>query len=694
MKAKIFNFTWYLTLAFSAFAGVPAGYYNQLVGKKGAVLKTAVHDIICQDTTHYLKYGSGAGYTWEGFYSTDRDEATNQVLDLYSDTLRFFPKDYVNQNYPGFGSTIQIEHSVPKSWWGCDITHPDCAARDLNHLFPADGRANNYKSDHALGIVTGTPTFNNGLSKLGPGINYGYSGTVFEPGDKYKGDFARNYFYIATAYQHYMNKWDKTNPENMMEANTYPTLKPWALQMLLDWNNRDKISSKELNRNDKVFAIQMNRNPFVDYPELAEYIWGNRKTIPFRLDLSTAFPYLKWPDDNDTIDLKTSFFHQPKDTVINLSAMNLTGDLSLMLGGANAASFSLDKTTVTRAEAEAGYPVKLRYYGKNAGNQSADLTVSGGGISPVSLRLKTYTLNDFVALPATNLNTGGFTAKWTASADASGYLLDVFTYQNIGNVNNSTILEEDFFLPLPNKWTKSGYNEGTVSGVRLGSGSDGGTLTTPTIDLSTGTATLTVRAKQYSNDNGAGLTATVDGNPLVTWTTAVVNQDFTVEIPVSTPVSKITFSVVAGKRVIIDYVKIVLHTPRLDHVSVTGYPKSVGNVLSFNVTGLQKATNYYYSITPEGNGAVTSNVVAVQTVATKLSNPQRRSKVAWIKHTDGIQIYNLNPDCTVNTFDINGKHVQSMHHLNDRQSITFPERGLYFLKIENNDSSEVLKVNY
>jgi len=694
MKVKILILTWFSVLAFSAFAGAPVGYYNSLVGKKGAVLKTAVHDIICQDTTHYLKYGSGLGYTWQGFYSTDRDEISNLVLDLYSDSLRYFPTDYVAQGFPGFGSTIQIEHSVPKSWWGCDITHPDCAARDLNHLFPADGRANNFKSDHALGIVNGTPTFNNGFSKLGPGLNYGYSGTVFEPADKYKGDFARNYFYIATAYQHYVNKLDLTNPENMMEANTYPTLKPWALQMLLEWNNQDKISNKELTRNDKVFGLQMNRNPFVDYPELAEYIWGNRKSIPFRLDLSTVFPYLKWPDDNDTIDLKTTLFHQSRDTIINLKAMNLTGDLTIMMGGVNAASFSPDKTTITKAEAEAGYSVRLHYYGNNAGNQSAILTIAGGGITPVSLKLKTNTLNDFEALPATNLNTNGFTAKWTASANATGYSINVFTYQNTGSVVNSMILEEDFFLSLPNGWTKDGYTEGATSAVRLGSANIDGTLTTPTLDLSSGTATLTVRAKQYSNDTGAKLTATLDGMPLAVWTTVATNQDFTVELPVSTPVSKISFSVVAGKRVIIDYVKAVLHIPHPDPVSIAGFPKSVGNVLSYNVTGLQKATAYYYTITPEGNGAVTSNQIAVQTVATKLSNPQRRSKTAWIKHTDGVQLYNLNPDCTINSYDIKGKHIQSMHHFNDRQSITFPERGTYLLKIENKDSSEVLKVNY
>ena len=135
---------------------------------------------------------------------------------MYSDSLRYFPDNYVALSYPGFGQSIHIEHSVPKSWWGCDIDHPDCAAEDLNHLFPADGKANISKNDNPLGVVTGVVSYSNGVSKIGYGSYTGYSGTVFEPADKFKGDFARAYFYMATAYEHYVNKWDTSKPENMI----------------------------------------------------------------------------------------------------------------------------------------------------------------------------------------------------------------------------------------------------------------------------------------------------------------------------------------------------------------------------------------------------------------------------------------------------------------------------------------------
>lgn len=307
---KLFLLSLQGILAFTLAAQIPSGYYATLLGKQTASLKTELHTIICQDTTHYLTYGSGTNHTWQGFYSTDRDEKTNLVIDMYSDSLRYFPTNYVSSRYPGFGQKIHIEHSVPKSWWRCDIDHPDCAAEDLNHLYPADGTTNSSKNDNPLGIVSGTPTKSNGVSKIGPAVYEDYVGNVFEPADQFKGDFARSYFYMATAYEHYVNKWDTTKPENMMQSNTYPTLKPWAVQLLLQWHRQDPVSEKERIRVEKVFKIQKNRNPFIDYPELVEYIWGTLKDKPWGViagagDLKLQFSITLSPL-HDTLNIDTN----------------------------------------------------------------------------------------------------------------------------------------------------------------------------------------------------------------------------------------------------------------------------------------------------------------------------------------------------------------------------------------------------
>jgi hypothetical protein len=47
--------------------------------------------------------------------------------------------------------------------------------------------------------------------------------------------------------------------------------------LMLKWHREDPVSPKELNRNNAIYAHQKNRNPFIDYPELVEYIWGTKK---------------------------------------------------------------------------------------------------------------------------------------------------------------------------------------------------------------------------------------------------------------------------------------------------------------------------------------------------------------------------------------------------------------------------------
>lgn len=283
MLKRIILISFFQFIVLLVSATIPQGYYTTLNGKSSAALKTELHNILMADTSRYYSYGSGANHTWNGFYYTDRDTINNFVIDMYSPTLRYFASNYIAINFPAFGQELHIEHSLPKSWWG---SHEWAAYKDLNHLFPADGSTNLSKNDNPLGIVSGTPTKNNGVSKIGPANYPDYSGNVFEPADQYKGDFARAYFYMATAYEHYKNLWVTSKPENIMQNNTYPVFKTWAIDLLLQWHRQDPVSPKELTRNEKVYSIQGNRNPFIDYPELAEYIWGNKVGTPWNFTTS------------------------------------------------------------------------------------------------------------------------------------------------------------------------------------------------------------------------------------------------------------------------------------------------------------------------------------------------------------------------------------------------------------------------
>ena len=59
-----------------------------------------------------------------------------------------------------------------------------------------------------------------------------------------------------------------------MGGTSYPGFSDWSLQLLLKWHREDPVSLKEVRRNEEVSKIQGNRNPFIDYPELMEYVWG------------------------------------------------------------------------------------------------------------------------------------------------------------------------------------------------------------------------------------------------------------------------------------------------------------------------------------------------------------------------------------------------------------------------------------
>jgi endonuclease I len=237
------------------FAQAPAGYYNTAVGKKGAELKTALHTIIKDHTV--LEYYSSS----TSFQKTDW-HPDGYFWDMYSNNKR------------ASWSGMNREHNLPKSWWSTD-PETTIAYTDLQNLYPSDATANTAKSNYPLGVVGGTPTFSNGVVKVGSNSYPGYSGTVFEPANEYKGDFARDYMYVVTCYEDYANNWRSLGTSSMLyNGGTYPVFRPYAVNLLLEWSRNDPVSDKEINRNNAVYELQGNRNPFIDFQSLTEYIWG------------------------------------------------------------------------------------------------------------------------------------------------------------------------------------------------------------------------------------------------------------------------------------------------------------------------------------------------------------------------------------------------------------------------------------
>lgn len=164
------------------------------------------------------------------------------------------------------------------------------AYKDIVHLNPSNSNANSRKSNYPLGeIAADGGTWDNGVTfigkaKAGQGGGASY---VYEPADEYKGDFARVFMYMFCVYNDIT--W-KSNTAWMYDTSSSTLFQSWASQLLMKWSNADPVSDKEIYRNNGIETEQGNRNPFIDLPQLADYIWGSRANIPFKLDGSTPDP--------------------------------------------------------------------------------------------------------------------------------------------------------------------------------------------------------------------------------------------------------------------------------------------------------------------------------------------------------------------------------------------------------------------
>jgi endonuclease I len=298
----IFSLIWMIAGMASAQAPANTGYYYQKAdGKKGAELKTALYEII--RTPSVVDYDS----LWHAYQFSDARPMGDSLIiwDMYSDISRYRIDFPLHKNSVEGISGFQREHSMPKSWFNpkdrtsSGLTYKDVKPMysDIVHVIPTDGTVNNKRSNNAYGEITDASKIDwqsaNGFSKQSKKGGCGTPGwaeymgadakkaRVFEPNDEYKGDLARIYFYMATCYEDTVGTW--TSPMfDSLATDGYQPFAQWAFDMLMRWAKQDPVSKKEIDRNEACYQLQGNRNPFVDYPGLEDYIWGEKKEEPFR----------------------------------------------------------------------------------------------------------------------------------------------------------------------------------------------------------------------------------------------------------------------------------------------------------------------------------------------------------------------------------------------------------------------------
>ena len=258
-------------------AFIPVGYYDGVTGKKGAEnILSALNTCISKDYNEISYKGLEPHYLNTDFYA-------DTLWDTYSTC--HFTYDMANPQQKYVCDGWNKEHVCCQSWLGSGPM-----VSDMFNVYPTDARINNLRSNYPYGVVSSFSGFSNdpnkhGLGKLGNSALSGCGGTVYEPDDQYKGDFARTFFYMVARYRN--NSLNAGNGSTMFSSS--PTnLTAYSLSFLLAWHRQDPVSAKEIDRNQGVYGEQNNRNPFIDYPELVEYIWGNK--VGQTVDLSSMTP--------------------------------------------------------------------------------------------------------------------------------------------------------------------------------------------------------------------------------------------------------------------------------------------------------------------------------------------------------------------------------------------------------------------
>ena len=396
------TFTFLLSLVLSAnlaiFAAIPSGYYSAADNKKGAALLSALHGCIDGHTT--LSYSS-----LENYYDDTDLTADGYIWDMYS-TCKFTIND-------DGGSQKRIcdvwnkEHSIPQSWFG----EASPMKSDLFHVYPTDARVNNYRSNMPYG-ETSNRSYIDGDSKalgyIGSSNFSGYSGKVFEPVDQYKGDFARTYFYMVARY---LDK-NFNKSENGKVVFTYSSnttgLTTYAINLFLKWHRQDPVSQKEIDRNNAVYKHQKNRNPFIDYPYLAEYIWGEKKNETMVLnDLMSSSDADFIPGESDgsredvvhtpvlsvsntTVNFPSVLVDEESSVSIKVTGVYLTSSVTLTISGEDADMFETSCSSLTINEANSSITqnnVILTYVPTEKGQHTATLQIASQGAETLTVKL-------------------------------------------------------------------------------------------------------------------------------------------------------------------------------------------------------------------------------------------------------------------------------------------------------------------
>lgn len=289
-----------VTLGFSQ---PPATYYNTATGN-GYALKTQLFNII--------KVSTDRGYS--GLYTTyltsDVDsfyENNGTMLDVYTENPTGPECEFsygTGQDDGTLGNNecerYNREHLIPQSVFAAATP----MYSDAHFVLPSDKHVNGQRGDLPFGKVNVANWTSTNGSKRGSNLNSGYSagytGTVFEPIDEFKGDIARCLLYFATRYEDLVAGYSYV----MFNGTSDQVFAQPFLNILLTWNALDPVSPREIARNNAIGtnARQKNRNPFIDNNTYVTRIWGAPLGVD-NFEILKNVSVFPNPTNNNTINI-------------------------------------------------------------------------------------------------------------------------------------------------------------------------------------------------------------------------------------------------------------------------------------------------------------------------------------------------------------------------------------------------------
>ena len=234
----------------------PTGYYNSLDGLSGVALRQALQNIIANPSVVRAQTYADV---FDILKEADQNpENSNQVWLVYSEEGRA----KLDLQTTSFNTgKWNREHTFPRSLGGFNNIEDDEIADGINIFWEtkADSLRHANSDAHALRAADAAENSSRGNQHYGQYI--GPSGTL----GSFRGDVARGVLYLEIRYN------------GLEVVNGFPSAvgQIGDLATLLDWHRNDPPDDYEMNRNNLVYNWQYNRNPFIDQPELVEYIWGN-----------------------------------------------------------------------------------------------------------------------------------------------------------------------------------------------------------------------------------------------------------------------------------------------------------------------------------------------------------------------------------------------------------------------------------